>query len=157
MGEYEYIIHYLKGYPYIQGDNQEILAILYPSVQESIYKEMIKYKAIVKALDGGCIIPRLQILKLYIEQDLEAKVIIQQKEFSQEKSKEKKARFDDESWEEVLTQIKDLPQRIENPQPQEDQSKDTGNESVKEVLNQLKNLSEVIKPSNKTQTSNNQD
>ncbi|MBW0489418.1 hypothetical protein O181_029133 [Austropuccinia psidii MF-1] len=94
IGEYESIINYLKRYQYIQGDinnNQEILASLSSSVQESIYKEMIKDKAMVQALDGVYIIPRLEIFKLYIERDLEAKLLIKQKEFSQEKSKQKKA------------------------------------------------------------------
>ncbi|MBW0522057.1 hypothetical protein O181_061772 [Austropuccinia psidii MF-1] len=78
-GEYESIITYLKRYQYIQGDinhNQEILASLSASVQESIYKELIKDIAMVQVFDGGYIIPRLDILKLYIEQDLEAKLII---------------------------------------------------------------------------------
>ncbi|MBW0510713.1 hypothetical protein O181_050428 [Austropuccinia psidii MF-1] len=80
--EYEAIITYLKRYQYIQSDinhNQEILASLSTSFQESICKEMIKDRAMVQALDGGYIIPILDILKLYIEQDLEAKVLIQQK------------------------------------------------------------------------------
>ncbi|MBW0521839.1 hypothetical protein O181_061554 [Austropuccinia psidii MF-1] len=58
IGEYEAIITYLKRYQYIQGDinhNQEILASLSTSVQESIYKEMIKDRAMVQALDGGYI------------------------------------------------------------------------------------------------------
>ncbi|MBW0536430.1 hypothetical protein O181_076145 [Austropuccinia psidii MF-1] len=152
IGEYESIINYLKRYQYIQGDinhNQEILASFSSSVQESIYKEMIKDKARVQALDGGYIIPKLEILTLYIEQDLEAKVLIQQKEFSQAKSQEKKARFEEESWEEVLKQMKCLTQRIQNPHPKENQSKDTEKESVKEVLNQLKNISEVVESSKK--------
>ncbi|MBW0511059.1 hypothetical protein O181_050774 [Austropuccinia psidii MF-1] len=72
---------------------------------------MIKDKAMVQALDGGYIIPRLEILKLYIEQDLEAKFLIQQKECSQAKSQEKKARLEEEIWEEVLKQMKDLTQK----------------------------------------------
>ncbi|MBW0462522.1 hypothetical protein O181_002237, partial [Austropuccinia psidii MF-1] len=111
----------------------------------------------VQDLDGGYIIPILEILRLYIEQDLEAKFVIQQKEFSQAKSQEKKARFEEESWEEVLKQIKDLTQKIQNPQPQEHQSKDTGKESVKEVLNQLKILSEVVESPKKMKAINNQD
>ncbi|MBW0469094.1 hypothetical protein O181_008809 [Austropuccinia psidii MF-1] len=51
----------------------------------------------LQALDGGYITPRLKILKLYIQQDLEAKVLIQEKEFSQEKSQEKKASVEEES------------------------------------------------------------
>ncbi|MBW0585303.1 hypothetical protein O181_125018 [Austropuccinia psidii MF-1] len=82
IGEYEAIITYLKRYQYIQGDinhNQEILASLSTSVQESIYKEMIKDRAMVQALDG-----------------------------------EKKTRFEDESWDEVLKQVKELTQKIVN-------------------------------------------
>ncbi|MBW0547335.1 hypothetical protein O181_087050 [Austropuccinia psidii MF-1] len=160
IGEYESIINYLRRYQYIQGDinhNQEILASLSSSVQESIYKEIIKDKAMVQALDGGYIIPRLEILRLYIEQDLEAKVLIQQKEFSQPKSQEKKAMFEEESWEEVLKQMKDLTQKIQNPQLQGHQSKDTGKESVKEVFNHRKHLSEVVESPNKIQAGNNQD
>ncbi|MBW0540071.1 hypothetical protein O181_079786 [Austropuccinia psidii MF-1] len=160
IGKYESIINYLKRYQYIKGDinhNQEILASISSSVQESIYKEMIKDKAMVQALDGGYIIRRLEILKLYIEQDLEAKVSVQWKEFSQEKSQEDKARFEEEIWEEVLNKMKDLTQKIENPQPQENKSKDTGIEPVKEVLNQLKNLSEVVESPKKPQPRNNQD
>ncbi|MBW0467931.1 hypothetical protein O181_007646 [Austropuccinia psidii MF-1] len=120
IGEYESIINYLKRYQYIQVDinhNQEVLSSLSSSVQESIYKEMIKDKAMVQVLDGGYIIPRLEILKLYTEQDLESKFLIQQEEFSQSKSQEKKARFEEESWEGVLKQMKDLTQKIQNPQP----------------------------------------
>ncbi|MBW0530797.1 hypothetical protein O181_070512 [Austropuccinia psidii MF-1] len=154
IGGYESIINYLKRYQYIQGDihhNQEILASLSSSVQESIYKEMIKDKAMVQALDGGYIITRLEILKLYIEQDLEAKILIQQKRFSKEKSQKKKARFKKESWEEVLKKMKDLTQKIQNSQPQVHKSKDTGKESVKKLLNQLKHLSEVVESKKKTQ------
>ncbi|MBW0464121.1 hypothetical protein O181_003836 [Austropuccinia psidii MF-1] len=124
IGEYESIINYLKRYKYIQVDinhNQEILASLSSSVQESIYKEMTNVKAMVQALYGGYIIPRLEILKLYIEQDFKAEFLIQQKKFSQAKSQEKKARFEEESWEADLKQIKDLTQKNQNPQPQEHQ------------------------------------
>ncbi|MBW0505856.1 hypothetical protein O181_045571 [Austropuccinia psidii MF-1] len=82
----------------------------------------------IQALDGGYIIPRLEILRLYIEQDLEAKVLVQQKKFSQAKSQEKKARFEEEIWEEVLKQMKDITQKPQNPQPKEHQSKDIGKE-----------------------------
>ncbi|MBW0499239.1 hypothetical protein O181_038954 [Austropuccinia psidii MF-1] len=102
IGEYESIITYLKRYQYIQGDinhNQGILASLSSSVQESIHKEMIKDKAMVQALDGDYIIPRLEILKLYIEKDLEAKVLIQQKKSLQANLQEKSARIGDESCE----------------------------------------------------------
>ncbi|MBW0484653.1 hypothetical protein O181_024368 [Austropuccinia psidii MF-1] len=118
---------------------------------------MIKDKAMVQALDGGYIVPRLEILKLYTKQYLEAKGLIQQKEFSKETSQEKKASSEDKSWEEVLKKMKDLTQIIRNPQKQEHQSKDTGKESVKEVLNQLTHCPEIVESPKKTQKSNNQD
>ncbi|MBW0537654.1 hypothetical protein O181_077369 [Austropuccinia psidii MF-1] len=112
IGEYEAIITYLKRYQYIQGNinhNQEILAILSTSVQESIYKEIIKDRAMVQAWDG-----------------------------------EKKTRFEDESWDEVSKQVKELTQKIKNPPQPEPQPRKEGKESFKEVLNQLKTLSEAV-------------
>ncbi|MBW0588976.1 hypothetical protein O181_128691 [Austropuccinia psidii MF-1] len=149
LGEYEAIMTYLKRYQYIQGDinhSQEILASLSTSVQESIPKEMIKDRAMVQALDRGYIIPRLEILKLYIEQNLEAKVLIQQKEFSKPKPPEKKIRFEDESWDEALKQVKELTHKIKNPPQPEPQPRNEGKQSIKEVLNKLKTLSEAVNP-----------
>ncbi|MBW0486711.1 hypothetical protein O181_026426 [Austropuccinia psidii MF-1] len=65
--------------------------------------------------------------------------------------------FEEEIWEEFLKHIKDLTKTIKNPQPQENQSKDTGNEAVTEVLNELKHLSEVVESPKKPQPNNNQD
>ncbi|MBW0515678.1 hypothetical protein O181_055393 [Austropuccinia psidii MF-1] len=53
--------------------------------------------------------------------------------------------------------MKDLTQKILNPQPQEHQSKDTGKESVKEVFNNLKHLSEGVESPKKKHASNNQE
>ncbi|MBW0533889.1 hypothetical protein O181_073604 [Austropuccinia psidii MF-1] len=53
--------------------------------------------------------------------------------------------------------MKYLTQKIQNPQPQGHQSKDTGNEPLKEVLNQLKCLSKVAEAPKKPQQSHNQD
>ncbi|MBW0471667.1 hypothetical protein O181_011382 [Austropuccinia psidii MF-1] len=106
---------------------------------------MINDKARVQAWNCCYIIPGFEISKLYIEQDLEVKVLIKQKEFSQEKSKEKKARFEEESWEEVLRQMEDLTQKIQNPQPKEHESKDTGKESVCQPVTQNQSTSMTAK------------
>ncbi|MBW0462550.1 hypothetical protein O181_002265 [Austropuccinia psidii MF-1] len=71
------------------------------------------------------------------------KVLIQQKEFSKPKTPEKK-RFEDESWYEVLKQVKDLTQKIKNPPQPEPQPRNEEKESVKEVLNQVRALSEAV-------------
>ncbi|MBW0562412.1 hypothetical protein O181_102127 [Austropuccinia psidii MF-1] len=89
---------------------------------------MIKERAMVQALDRGYIIPRLETLRLYIEQDLEAKVIIQQKEFSKPKPTEKKRRFEDESWDTILKQVKEITQKIKNPPQTEPQTRNEGKE-----------------------------
>ncbi|MBW0579790.1 hypothetical protein O181_119505 [Austropuccinia psidii MF-1] len=107
---------------------------------------MTKDRPMVQALDGGYIITRLDILKLYIEQDLEAKVLIQQKEFSKPKPPEKKTRFEDESWDEVLKQVKELTQKIKNPPQPEHQPRNEGKDTFKEFLNQPKTLSEAANP-----------
>ncbi|MBW0558366.1 hypothetical protein O181_098081 [Austropuccinia psidii MF-1] len=107
---------------------------------------MIKDRSVVQALDGGYIIPRLDILKLYIEQDLEAKVLIQEKVLSKPKPPEKKTLFEDESWDDVVKQVKELTQKIKNQPPPEPQPRNEGKESVTEVLNQLKTLSEAVNP-----------
>ncbi|MBW0488251.1 hypothetical protein O181_027966 [Austropuccinia psidii MF-1] len=117
---------------------------------------MINDRAMVQALDGGFIIPRLDSLKLSIEQDLEAKVLIQQKELSKPKPSEKKTKFEDESWEEVLKQVKELTHKIKNPPQLEPQPRNEGKESVKEVLNQRKTLSEAVNPPRRN-WNNNQD
>ncbi|MBW0481168.1 hypothetical protein O181_020883 [Austropuccinia psidii MF-1] len=99
IGEYEAIITYLKRYQYTQVDvnnNQEILTSLSTSLQKSIYKGIIEDKAMFQALDGGYIIPRLEILKSYIEQDWEDKVVIQKEELSKPKPQENKTRLEDE-------------------------------------------------------------
>ncbi|MBW0469535.1 hypothetical protein O181_009250 [Austropuccinia psidii MF-1] len=95
----------------------------------------------VEFLDGDYIIPRLEILKLYIGQYLESKVLIQQREYKQVKQQENKASFEEEIWEKFLKKMTDLTQKIQNPQPQEHLSQDTGKQSVEEVFNQLTNLS----------------
>ncbi|MBW0555996.1 hypothetical protein O181_095711 [Austropuccinia psidii MF-1] len=116
---------------------------------------MIKDGSMVQALDEGYIIPRVDILKSYIEQDLEAKVLIQQKEVSKQKTPEKK-RLEDESWEEVLKQVKELTQKIKNLRQAQPQQRNEGKESVKQVFNQLKTLSKAAKTS-RNNLNNNQE
>ncbi|MBW0546705.1 hypothetical protein O181_086420 [Austropuccinia psidii MF-1] len=61
-------------------------------------------------------------------------------------STKKKTRFEDESWDEVSKQVKELTQKIKIPPQPEPQPRNYGKESVKEFLNQLKTLSEAVNP-----------
>ncbi|MBW0539742.1 hypothetical protein O181_079457 [Austropuccinia psidii MF-1] len=45
-------------------------------IKGAISKEMIKENVIVRAEDGGYLIPPINILKKHIEQELEAKVLV---------------------------------------------------------------------------------
>ncbi|MBW0472008.1 hypothetical protein O181_011723 [Austropuccinia psidii MF-1] len=82
----------------------------------------------------------------YWDQLKEVKVLIQQKEFSKPKPPEKKTRFEDESWDELLKQVKELTHKLKTPPQPEPQPRNEVKESVKEVLNQLKTLSEAVHP-----------
>ncbi|MBW0584186.1 hypothetical protein O181_123901 [Austropuccinia psidii MF-1] len=153
IGEYESMIKFLRRYEYIEEEvnhNQEILDSLSLEVQGSIYRAMIKDEVMVQARDGGYIIPKLKALKEYIEQDLKAKVLIQGKQFSKQEFNIKpkdKARFEEDTLEEVLQQVKELSKQIHTPskaQPQRDIFKEK--EPLKEVLEKLKGITESYKP-----------
>ncbi|MBW0534597.1 hypothetical protein O181_074312 [Austropuccinia psidii MF-1] len=88
---------------------------------------MIKDRAMVQALLGG--------------QGTHSK-----KELSKLKPPEKTTRFEDESCNEVVKQVKELTQKIKNPPQPEPQPRNDGKESVKEGLNQLKTLLEAVNP-----------
>ncbi|MBW0489021.1 hypothetical protein O181_028736 [Austropuccinia psidii MF-1] len=114
IGEYEAIITYLKGYQHIQGDINHNQGIL------AILSTIVQ------------------------ESDLEAKIIIQKKEFSKPKTTEKKTIFEDESWKEVLKQVKELTHKVKNPPQPQPKPRNEGKDSVKEVFNQLKTLSKAV-------------
>ncbi|MBW0504549.1 hypothetical protein O181_044264 [Austropuccinia psidii MF-1] len=108
----------------------------------------------VQERDGGYILPEIYIIRNHIEAELEEAVVIKGKSQlskSDEIKNIKKTRFEDESWEECIKQMKDITKKIKNP-PGEDAHI---NESLKEVnpmkdvLNQLKELSEAVNPPNK--------
>ncbi|MBW0547377.1 hypothetical protein O181_087092 [Austropuccinia psidii MF-1] len=48
-------------------------------IRSSVTKEMIKDRAMVQARDGGYILPEMDILRNYIEAELEAAVVIKGK------------------------------------------------------------------------------
>ncbi|MBW0473847.1 hypothetical protein O181_013562 [Austropuccinia psidii MF-1] len=79
MGEYETIVNYLLGYRYIPQDNmfhEDLFYCLSADIKGAISKEMIKDNFMVRAEDGGYLIPLMKILEKYIEQELEAKILV---------------------------------------------------------------------------------
>ncbi|MBW0476505.1 hypothetical protein O181_016220 [Austropuccinia psidii MF-1] len=105
---------------------------------------MIKDRAMVQYLDRGYILSRLEILKLYIEQDLEANVLIQQKEYYKPKPPEKRTRFEDEIWDESFKEVKELTQKIKNPPQPGPQPINEGKEYVNKASNQIKTSLESV-------------
>ncbi|MBW0519889.1 hypothetical protein O181_059604 [Austropuccinia psidii MF-1] len=79
MGEYETIVTYLLRYRYIPQDNmfhEDLFDCLAADIKGAISKEMIKDNVMVRAEDGGYLIPPMKILKKYIEQELEARILV---------------------------------------------------------------------------------
>ncbi|MBW0581490.1 hypothetical protein O181_121205, partial [Austropuccinia psidii MF-1] len=121
MGEYETIITYLLRYKYIPQDNmfhEDLFDCLSADIKGAISKEMIKENVMVRAEDGGYLIPPMKILKKYIEQELEARVLVTKRlspsriaEKKELKNKERRVQFKEEVFpgmQEALKKMKEL-------------------------------------------------
>ncbi|MBW0545983.1 hypothetical protein O181_085698 [Austropuccinia psidii MF-1] len=95
----------------------------------------------------------MDILRNYIEAELEAEVAIKGKsQFpNSDEIKSKKNRFEDESWEEVIKKMEDITKKIKNPPAQEAHVNEAPKEvdPMRDVLDQLKELSEAVNPPKK--------
>ncbi|MBW0551987.1 hypothetical protein O181_091702 [Austropuccinia psidii MF-1] len=151
IGEYETISKYLLKYGYINKENnyhEDVLDSLSPGIRISFTKEMIK-DGLVQARDGGYILPEMDILRNPIEAELEAAVVIEgtsQLSKSDEIKSKKKTRFEYQSWEEVIKQMKDITNKTKNPPAQESHFNEAQKEvnPMKDVLDQLQELSEDV-------------
>ncbi|MBW0550713.1 hypothetical protein O181_090428 [Austropuccinia psidii MF-1] len=81
----------------------------------------------IQARDGGYIVPEIEVLKSYIEQELETVIISRDRvedKISQDKlnyphqykAQENKVEFEDETMENSLNQLKDLNKKIKEQQ-----------------------------------------
>ncbi|MBW0527986.1 hypothetical protein O181_067701 [Austropuccinia psidii MF-1] len=85
--------------------HEDLLDFLSAVIKGAISKEMIKDNVMVRAEDGGYLIPPMKILKKYIEQELVARILVT-KVFSSKrdkgrnltKEKEKKVHFKEEAF-----------------------------------------------------------
>ncbi|MBW0464831.1 hypothetical protein O181_004546 [Austropuccinia psidii MF-1] len=107
-----------------------------------------------QARDGGYILPEMDILRNYIEEELEVEVFIKWKlELSKSDGIKIKniTRFEDESWEEVIKKMKDIERKIKNTPAQEAHFNEVPKEvnQMKDVLDQLKELSGAVNPPKK--------
>ncbi|MBW0570064.1 hypothetical protein O181_109779 [Austropuccinia psidii MF-1] len=103
----------------------------------------------VQARDGGYILPEMDILRNHIEAELEAAVVIKGKSQlskSDEIKSKKKTIFEDESWEEVINQMKDIMNKMKNPPAQEAHVNEAPSKvnPLKDALEHSKELSEAV-------------
>ncbi|MBW0576651.1 hypothetical protein O181_116366 [Austropuccinia psidii MF-1] len=124
IGEYETIITYLLRYKYIPQENmfhEDLFDCLSADIKGAISKEMIKENVMVRAEDGGYLIPPMKILKKYIEQELEARILVTKRlspprisEQKESKNKERRVQFKEEIFpgmQEALNKMKEKPSR----------------------------------------------
>ncbi|MBW0528203.1 hypothetical protein O181_067918 [Austropuccinia psidii MF-1] len=85
IGEYETIITYLSRYKYIPQENmfhENVFDCLSADIKAAIAKEMMKDNVMVREEDGGYLIPPMRILKKYIEQELEGRILVTKRLYS---------------------------------------------------------------------------
>ncbi|MBW0575368.1 hypothetical protein O181_115083 [Austropuccinia psidii MF-1] len=130
IGEYEIIINHLSRYKYIPQENifhEDIFDFLSADIKGSISKEMIKDNVMVKEEDGGYLIPPMRILKNYIEQELEARILVTRRLSSprtqtvknQSITKENNVKFKEELFpgmQEALKKMKELTKTLKEQQ-----------------------------------------
>ncbi|MBW0543885.1 hypothetical protein O181_083600 [Austropuccinia psidii MF-1] len=82
IGEYNIISKYRFKYGYIKKENdynEDVFDSLSPEIRSSATKEMIKDRTMVQARDGRYILPEMDILRNYIEAELDTAVVIKAK------------------------------------------------------------------------------
>ncbi|MBW0588306.1 hypothetical protein O181_128021 [Austropuccinia psidii MF-1] len=158
MGEYETIATYLSQYRYIPQDNmfhEHSFDCLSADIKGAISKEMIKDNFMVRAEDGGYLIPPTKILKKYIEQEFKARILVTER-FSSSRDtgrnvteNKKKVHFKEEAFpgtNEAFNKIEEITQSLKE-QKMETRKKAQGeNEDFKKFMSQLEELKSLSKP-----------
>ncbi|MBW0551091.1 hypothetical protein O181_090806 [Austropuccinia psidii MF-1] len=114
----------------------------------------------IQARDGGYIVPEIEVLKSYIEQEVEAVVLsrdrvedkMSQDEFNHtylNKAQEKKVKFEFETMENALSQLKDLNKKNKEQQRPKIQYQEEKKE-FKDFIQKIKEFTEALLPQSKT-------
>ncbi|MBW0471645.1 hypothetical protein O181_011360 [Austropuccinia psidii MF-1] len=124
-----------------------------------ISKEMIKDSFMVRAEDGGYLIPSMRILKRYIEQELEARVLVTKRLPTQRitnrneaKLKDKRVQFKDKVFtrmQQCLKKMKELTKTLKEQKEVVKEVELAENEDVKKLMEQLNELTNLATPQNK--------
>ncbi|MBW0570605.1 hypothetical protein O181_110320 [Austropuccinia psidii MF-1] len=160
IGEYETIITYLLRYKYIPQENmfhEDVFDCLSSDIKGTISKEMIKDNVMVRAEDGGYLIPPMRILKKYIEQELEARILVTKRLSSpriktvknESITKENNVKFKEELFpgmQEALKKMKELTKSLKEQQVVVNKEVPREKEVSKQFMEQLDELSKIAKP-----------
>ncbi|MBW0567152.1 hypothetical protein O181_106867 [Austropuccinia psidii MF-1] len=97
---------------------EDFFDFLSADIKGDISKEVIKENVMVRAEDGGYLIPPIKILKKYIEQELEGRILVTKRlspprisEQKESKNKERRVPFKEEVFpgmQEALKKMKEL-------------------------------------------------
>ncbi|MBW0498406.1 hypothetical protein O181_038121 [Austropuccinia psidii MF-1] len=120
-------------------------------------KEMIKDNVMVRAEDGGYLIPPMRILKKYIEQELEARILVTKRLSSQRIktvknesiTKKNNVKFKEELFpgmQEALKKMKELTKTLKEQQAVVNKEVPREKEVSKHFMEQLDELSKIAKP-----------
>ncbi|MBW0573400.1 hypothetical protein O181_113115 [Austropuccinia psidii MF-1] len=118
-------------------------------IQGAISKEMIKDNVMVRAEDGGYLIPPINILKKYIEQKLEPRILVT-KRFSSSRGtgrtfteNKKKVHFKEEAFagiNEALNKMKEITESLKEQKMETRKQAQGENEDSKKFMTQLGEL-----------------
>ncbi|MBW0527176.1 hypothetical protein O181_066891 [Austropuccinia psidii MF-1] len=139
--------------------HEDIVDCLSTDIKGAISKEMIKENFMVREEDGGYLIPPMRILKKYIEQESEARLLVTKglspsriAEKIELKNKERRFQFKEEVFpgmQEDLKKMKELTKALKEQKEVVRDGTPAENEDVKQVMDQLNELPNVVTPQKK--------
>ncbi|MBW0569685.1 hypothetical protein O181_109400, partial [Austropuccinia psidii MF-1] len=148
--------------------HEDLFDCLSSEIKEAISKEIIKENVMVREEDGGYLITPMRILKKYIEQELEARILVTKRlslprisEQKESKNKERRVQFNKEifpAMKEALKKMKELTKTLKEQREVVKDEAPAENEDVKKFMDQLNELTNVATPQtqiiNKPQSNN---
>ncbi|MBW0496530.1 hypothetical protein O181_036245 [Austropuccinia psidii MF-1] len=139
--------------------HEDLFNCLSEDIKGAISKETIKENVMVRAEDGGYLIPPMKILKKYIEQELEAKILVTERrapprivDKKESNNKERRVQFKEEEFpgmQEALNKMKELTKTLKEQKESVKDDAPVENEAVKQFLDQLNELTNVATPQKK--------
>ncbi|MBW0509411.1 hypothetical protein O181_049126 [Austropuccinia psidii MF-1] len=139
--------------------HEDFFDCLSAEIKESLSREMIKESVMVRAEDQGYLIPPMKILKKYIEQELEARILVTKRlstprinEQKETRKKERRVQFKEEGFpgiEEALKKMNELSKSLKEQKEVVTDDAPAENEDFKQFMDQLDELTNVAKPQKK--------